>query len=63
MERYETAAIELIDIEEDVITASGSTNTTAGKTIKSCGNHSSGWAVYYDDGTYEIVDELPDACK
>ena len=68
MERYETATLELVTFDEDVITASESSNSTnsTGRTVEGCGFHGSGWAVYYTDGTYEIVteyDKLPPECS
>ena len=54
MERYETAAIELVDLDEDVITASG-TNSTTSRTATDCTyNHSEeAWIVTFSDGTTE----------
>ena len=56
MERYETAAIELVTLEEDVITASG-TNSTTAKTVDHCSDYSpehvGNWTIYYTDGTTE----------
>ena len=55
MERYETAAIELVNLDEDVITASGTTNSTTTPTPVNCTYSHIGdvWVVTYDDGTTE----------
>lgn len=63
MERYETARIDVTQIEEDVIAAS----------VEDCeewreGAHSAnpieGWYVYYTDGTEEYIEgaDKPDIC-
>lgn len=58
MERYETAAIELIQLDEDVITAS----------VTRCeymvDDHGEWWVIYYSDGSQKEYDdwEKPDVC-
>ena len=58
MDRYETAKLEITAIDEDVITASessNSTNSTMGREFESCVfDHSyESWIVTYTDGTTE----------
>ena len=63
MERYETARIDVIQIEEDVITAS----------VDYCSDdwggdhdddHIVGWDVFYTDGSHEYIEgsDKPEVC-
>ena len=66
MERYETARIDVIKIEEDVVTASA-------KQVDYCtdiegGSHDDpyieSWLVYYTDNSYEFIEgsDKPSIC-
>lgn len=64
MERYETALLELVNFEEDVIAASESSNSTDGPTAV-CWFCHGGVEVWYeaDDGGYYSVNYTADSAQ
>lgn len=60
MEAYESARLEVITFDEDVITASATVNGCY-QTNTSDGGY---WTVYYDNGTNEVITGIdkPEVC-